>query len=153
MTHQSHTIRLHAAFLTACAGGSVAQSMILWGESLARFLPPLPVLCIAAVFGAAVAGSICAGAFGRRGVRGWVLMACMWPAITALGAGIAVMPMGVMEFSPHTSAAVQAVVEAAALGWLAVADGILTSLPVTVVWLLSGAMIHMALRQQRSVTT
>lgn len=145
--------RWHAALLTALAGGATAQSMSLWGGTLAPFLPPLPVLGVAAMCGAGAAGAFCVAMLGRRGVRGWVLAGCMWPVITALGAGIAVMPLGVMEFSFRTNAAVTAIVEAAALGWLAVADGILTSLPVALVWATSGALLHLAVREERRATT
>lgn len=138
--------RLHCAALMAVSGGAVAQTMSLWGGDLARFLPPLPMMTLAAAFGAGVAGLLVSDAFGRRGVWGLLSSGFGWCIATALGAGIGAAVFAVQPRLGISGGLLRALEEGASLGLLAVGDGIVTSPPVAVIWILSGIAMHFGAR-------
>ena len=153
MTPLHLPFRWHAGILTALAGGAMAQSMVMWGGSLSHFLPHAMILGIVAFCGAGLAGLVHAGALGRDGRQGWVIMLFVWPFTTALGSVLAVLPLAVMDAGAGLEPMLRGAIAAAGLGLLAVTDGILTSTPVACVWASSGVLLHRALRVQRAAVT
>ncbi|MEL7133555.1 MAG: hypothetical protein AAGK77_14220 [Pseudomonadota bacterium] len=153
MTYLNHTsLRAAAAVLTGIAGGATAQAMTLWGSDLSRFLPPMPLLSLAAAFGAAGAGALLADAWGRQGWRGCLLSILIWPVATVLGACLAVMPFGLVEHGWPSNAVLalaDAFVTTAPLGIFAVLNGITSSVHVAAIWLISGVLVHIGLRAER----
>ncbi|WP_299654156.1 hypothetical protein [uncultured Tateyamaria sp.] len=157
MTHlKSQSLTTQSALLTGLAGGATAQAMSLWGGDLARFLPPLPFLTLAAAFGGACAGVVLAKALGRSGWIGVMISALAWPVATLLGAVLAAIPFGLVDAATHVSATEMlftAVESAAPLGLLAIGDGIANSPYVATIWVLSATCIHIILRRERSLST
>lgn len=148
--------RTHAAILTGLAGGAVAQAMCVWGGTLAHFLPPATLMMLGGFGGAACAGMICAGVIGRPGWLGTLVAVLLWPLVTALGAILGALPFGLIDQHTHRgmlSSLLSAAEEAAPLGLLAVADGIVTSPAVAGIWIVSALAVHAAVKQQRAVTT
>ena len=145
--------RLCCAALMALTGGTVGQTMSLWGGDLAGYLPPLWVMSGAGAFGAGLTGLVLADMFGRRGLAGAALSCFGWPIATMLGAiiGAAVVLLGTKR--PLVSDPALTIVEGAPLGLLAVADGIATSAVVAGVWMISGVAMHCGARVERHRST
>jgi hypothetical protein len=151
----SISLRVHCAILTGIAGGATAQTMTLWGGDLARFLPPMTPMIVAASLGAGLAGAILADGFGRRGWCGVVTSALLWPFTTALGAAIAAMPFGLVDMVGQSFTRrnmLHAALESAPRGLVAVADGILFSPVVAAIWAISLLGLQFAMRAERSAT-
>lgn len=144
--------RTRSAALVALAGGAMAQAMVLWGGSLARFLPPWQALLVAAALGAGVAGFALADAFGRSGRWGLIWSYVAWPVATALGAGVGAVFLTVL-LATDGGGLVYVVSSAAPLGMMAVIDGVTTSPVVAVVWALGGCAAHYGTRSERAVIT
>ena len=150
------TLRAQSTILTGLAGGATAQAMSLWGAETARFLPSIWFLTIAAFIGAAVAGAIMVGAFGRHGKAGVLLAAVAWPVTTVLGASVASIPFGLVDVGLRSNAVfatVQALETAAPLGVFAVTSGITGSFHVAGIWIISAAVLHVTLRAARQSPT
>lgn len=134
----------------ALGGGAVAQSMVLWGGSMAQFLPPLAVMSLAASGGAALAGLVLADAFGRAGRWGVVVSAIAWCMATALGACVGAAFFALESGLNPATFIPNAIFGAAPLGLIAVADGIATSPAVAAVWALAGCAMHWCARVERA---
>lgn len=145
--------RARSATLTAIAGGALAQSMALWGGTLARFLPPWHVLILAAMLGAGMAGFLLADAFGRAGVWGAVWSAVGWICATVVGAGLGAAVFTFSAGAYPAFALTNAVVEGAPLGLLAVGDGISSSPTVALIWIIGGCAVHYGTRTERAAVT
>lgn len=144
--------RARSAALVALAGGAMAQAMVLWGGSLARFLPPWQALLVAAALGAGVAGFLLADAFGRSGRWGLIWSCVAWPMATALGAGVGAVLLTVL-LATDGAEMLFAVSSGAPLGMMAVIDGVTTSPVVAVVWALGGCAAHYGTRSERAAIT
>lgn len=134
--------RLRCAVLMALAGGAVAQAMTLWGGELARFLPPVTPMMVAACAGACLAGLMLADAFGRTGWLGALWSTLAWPLATAVGAALGAGLFGIVTSPAPLLGAPQALAAGAPLGLTAVIDGISTSPAVAVIWIICGLAMH-----------
>jgi len=138
----------HGGVLVGLAGGAVAQTMALWPGEVARFLPDPLMLATAAFFGAATAGTLCSGFFGRAGLFGWVIALCAWPLVTLFGAALAALPF-VYSGRKVLWPAHEMALEALASGVLGVGVSIASSLPVGALWVLAALLVHKAMRAER----
>jgi hypothetical protein len=77
--------RLAFAVATCVVGGIVSFVMVYWGGPNARHLPD-GTFHLGAFFGAAAAGWICMGCFGRPKWKGWVIALLGGVAMTFFGA-------------------------------------------------------------------
>ncbi|WP_415402507.1 hypothetical protein [Tateyamaria sp. SN3-11] len=146
-------LRAQAAGSTALAGCLVAVMMQVAGGDLARHLPPAPLFQISAGFGAGAAGALLAGGFGHGRWRGHLLGALSAVLATVIGASLgAIIAMGVAARAVQPRVMFDVLEIAPALGLMAIADGVVTSVPVAITWALSLAAVHLLMHQRRQAT-
>lgn len=148
--------RLQMALAVACAGLLVSLVMVHWGGSMSRHLPENG-FHFAAFVGAGLAGLLLADGLGHHGQRGWVLSALSFLGMTILGGPLGA-SLGMYVTLPFygemegfkVSWFIGSLPHLWGLGWLALADGLTTSIAVASVWLLSIVPVHVAARLLRS---
>ncbi|MBY5932156.1 hypothetical protein KUV51_04025 [Tateyamaria omphalii] len=121
------------------------------GGDMARHLPDAPLFHVSAAAGAGLAGLLLADGFGRRRWAGHLIAMLSAGAATVLGAGFGAFIA--LAFAATTSASgnlADVAGMAPFLGFIAVADGLGTSVPVAVTWLLAMTSVQIWMRRLRS---
>ncbi len=131
--------RLQVAGLTAAAGGIVSLAMVVFGGSMAMFLPVGEGFHLGAAMGAGLAGLTLASCFGRPGRRGWAIAALGAVAATLLGAVVGAGLLGLIYFAP---------VKTGALGLIAILGAVENPIAV-LIWAVCMAALHQAARRLR----
>ena len=145
--------RRRCAISTLVAGTCVALVMHGAGGDLAPHLPAAPLFHVSAGMGAAFAGLILADGFGHSRWTGQLLAVVAAIAATLLGAmtGAAV-ALSITAFFDANAAIVDVIEAAPLFGFIAIADGLTTSVPVAVTWAVSMTAVHVSmLRLRRAI--
>lgn len=130
--------RVCFAIAVAAVGLAVSFAMIFVGGPMARHLPGLS-FHLAALFGAGIAGLLCASAFGHKSWRGWCAAGLGGVGMTLLGALIGAGLIWQTRF----------VISGPFLGLLAVVDAA-ESLPVVLIWSLCIVALHLLAQRLRT---
>ncbi|MEO0400820.1 MAG: hypothetical protein AAF214_00435 [Pseudomonadota bacterium] len=146
------TLRVRATVYTALAGGIVAFVMHSpFGGDLARYLRQVPFFQISAMIGAGLAGAALCDGFGRARWQGHGLGAVTAVTTTCLGA-IAGALIATFLNATLSSQRMEGAAEVGSLGLLAIMDGIATSVPVAVTWVVAMACLHWQVGKLRRST-
>ncbi|MEX0312150.1 MAG: hypothetical protein AB3N17_18100 [Tateyamaria sp.] len=148
-----NAMRRGCAFAIMCAGLSVGIAMQAAGGDLARHLPDAPLFLVSSAAGAALAGLLLADGFGRSRWTGHLVGALSSVAATLVGAwfGAFIALAWVAMRNVHATL-FDALESAPVLGFIAVADGLSTSVPVVVTWVLAMTSVQLWMCRRRGAT-
>jgi hypothetical protein len=151
--------RVQIALCVGLSGWLVSLVMVSHGGTMARHLPDVGFYT-AAFVGAFLAGLITAGGLGRTGRRGWCVAGLCFVAATTIGAalGSSVGMMLVLRLDtdmqwPGLSEYLSGLPMLFSFGWLAVLDGLSTSLYVAAAWIAVLAVVQYAALHIRMKST
>lgn len=132
-------LRMTLAGFTSAAGGIVSVAMTAWGGPMSQHLPIGEGFHLAAIFGAGLAGFICANGIGRGGRRGWLIAALVSCVATILGAMLGATTMSLYFGSFY----------GATLGLIAILDAS-TSIAALITWGITMTVLHLSARKFRA---
>lgn len=133
--------RVQIALCVGLAGWLVSLVMVSHGGTMARHLPDVGFYT-AAFVGAFLSGLIVAGGLGETGRRGWCVGALSFIAATMIGAALG-SSVGMMLVMPYEngmqwhglSEYLEGLPMLVSFGWIAVLDGLSTSIAVVAAWI------------------